>query len=175
MGSVKTSLCILTISSLLISCTNYQSGTASGSIEIKDSAKVPVPVTLSHLQSLFDSITNANYIESKMVELDFSKKYNGVYISNNLISANEPKHWIHINDMGKYSNVTFSTADLVSWKRVVNELTQQVKPKRFKSENSDIAERYSLEKYSVQTYEPANGINLELNSLYQILIKHPEK
>ncbi|MDY0077380.1 MAG: hypothetical protein RBR87_08900 [Bacteroidales bacterium] len=127
-------------------------------------------ISVTDLKLLFENIKNINYIEAKLDSLDFRKKFNGVYISNEHISEKESKHWIHISDIGKYSSLSYSTAEKERWNKLLAEIKKYAKPIPCDDGTSSICIRYIDEKYTFESYEPKNGVNLTLNELYQIFI-----
>lgn len=50
-----------------------------------------------------------------------------MFISEEMIDYNEPKHWIHVNDFGELSSVSFSTADKKYWDDLNIELNKITK------------------------------------------------
>jgi hypothetical protein len=86
------------------------------------------------------------------------------------MTSKKPKHWINLTAMGKSSMVSFKTADYQSWQKIITELKKLAEPTSLKSETSDIAQKYLISKYRVETYEPANGVNLNLNDLFEVIV-----
>ncbi|MGB4655680.1 MAG: hypothetical protein WBH98_09645 [Bacteroidales bacterium] len=155
---------------LIISCNeNYRKATTDNSeqTQVEENEK---SVSVADLISLYENISNPNYINNKLESLDFKKKFNGVYISKKHISTNEPKHWVHIYDIGDISSVSFSTAEKEIWDKFLIEIKKYGDPIPFDDGTSSKAIRYIGEKYTFETYEPRNGVNLSMNELYQIII-----
>ena len=119
---------------------------------------------------LFDNISNEEYINNKVKSIDFKKKANGIYISQEEVTSNKPKHWIHITNLGDLSNISYSTADKTSWDKIIEELEKGATPKAFDDKSSAKSIRYTEKIYTFETYEPKNGVNLSLNELYQVFI-----
>lgn len=128
-------------------------------------AKSETPIYLKDLKQMSANIRDVALNETKILSMGFQKKFNGTYISNVMLTAKKPKHWIltHVY-------LTFSTADKPSWDRIVNELKKEGKPKKFDTGTSAIGYRYSINKYNVEVYKPLNGVNLSLNNLYQVIL-----
>ncbi len=127
-------------------------------------------ITAKLLIVLLENITNQEYITSELARHDFRKKFNGVYISNELLGVNEPKHWIHVTNMGALSSISISTADKENWERLLKELEAFSTPTPFEDKISNKANRYIGQEYTFESYEPNNGINLARNELYQVFV-----
>ena len=127
-------------------------------------------ISIVDLISLYENISNQDYINNKLDSLDYKKKFNGVYISNEQISTNEPKHWIHTYDLGSLSSVSYSTAEKTKWNELLKEIKNYGDPIPFDDGTSSKAIRYIGKKYTFESYEPLNGVNLSLNELYQIVV-----
>ncbi len=137
--------------------------------------KEQINISIGDLISLFENISNQDYINNKLDSLDYKKKFKGVYISNEQISANEPKHWIHIYDLGSLSSVSYSTAEKAKWDELLVEIKKYGNPIPFDDGTSSKSIRYIGKKYTFESYEPKNGVNLSLNELYQIVILRTKK
>ena len=127
-------------------------------------------ISTNDLISLLKDIQNQKFIDEKLRNLDFKKKFNVVYISNEQIKINEPARWVHIYDIGSLSNVSFSTAKKTEWEILLKEIKNYGKPISFNEGTSSKATRYTGTEYTFETYEPKNGVNLEMNELYEIII-----
>ena len=158
---------LLTSASLLIACGD---GNTSFKGQSRTKAEFDKNITTKDLIALFNNIDNEDYLTSKLDSHDFRKKFNGVYISNESVAANEPKHWIHVSNMGALSSVSISTADQENWERLLKELESFSEPEPFEDGTSDITKRYIGQDYIFESYEPMNGINLSLNDLYQVFV-----
>lgn len=166
-------LFFLTIVSLfIISCMdNTRTTENKDQSQEKNDIKIErTDIFIIDLISLFENISNQDYINNKLDSLDFKKKFNGVYISHEQISTNEPKHWIHTYDLGSNSSISYSTAEKLKWNELLNQIESYGDPIPFDDGTSDKAIRYVGEKYTFESYEPLNGVNLSLNELYQIRI-----
>lgn len=155
---------------LIISCNENNRKTTTDNFDQSQVEKNEKSVSVADLISLYENISNPNYIDNKLDSLDFKKKFNGVYISKEHISTNEPKHWIHTYDIGNMSSVSFSTAEKEKWDKILIEIKKYGDPIPFDDGTSSKAIRYIGEKYTFETYEPRNGLNLSMNELYQIII-----
>lgn len=157
---------------LLVSCTDENT---SSDVQANPEIEFDIYITTKDLIALLNNIDNENYLAGKLDTLDFRKKFNGVYISNESVAVNEPKHWIHITNMGENSSVSISTVDKENWERLQKELESFSEPEPFEDETSDKAVRYFGQNYIFETYEPKNGINLSLNELYQVYVLRTKK
>lgn len=128
------------------------------------------PMGFKDLQQFLANINQTSLIETKLSAMGYHRKFNGIYISNTMLTPKKPKHWLHVNQLGSYSNITFATADKTSWERVLFELKKQAKPVKFDTGTSEIGYRYRFAGYEVKTYKPLNGVNLNLNNLYQVVV-----
>jgi len=136
----------------------------------EDNKKEQINISIGDLISLFENISNIDYINNKLDSLDYKKKFNGVYISNEQISVNEPKHWLRTNDIGSFSSVSYSTVEKPKWIELLIEIKKYGNPIPFDDGSSSKSIRYIGKKYTFESYEPKNGVNLSLNDLYQIVI-----
>ncbi|MBI5914745.1 MAG: hypothetical protein HY842_05165, partial [Bacteroidetes bacterium] len=85
------------------------------------------------------------------------------------VAPNEPEHWLHFTFCGSsMTTVAISTTDKKLWKKMLVEVSKGRKKISFDDGTSDIAYRYIGKTYTFESYEPKNGLNLALNSLYQI-------
>lgn len=128
-------------------------------------AQTESPVHLKDLKQLSDHIDNIPLMEKKIFSMGYRKRFNGTYISNTMLTPKAPKHWLLTS-----LYMTYSTADKASWEVILDELKREGKPKKFNTGTSQIGYRYSLAKYTIETYKPLNGVNLNLNDLYQVIL-----
>lgn len=157
---------------ILFSCNNVEKVSEN---ESQTDNSFDKNITTKQLISLLENIDNQEYILLKLDSLDFFKKTDGIYISNESVDVNEPKHWIYITDMGAFSSVSVSTADKETWDKLLKELEEVSKPEPFDDETSDKTLRYVGKDYTFESYEPENGINLALNNLYQVYVLRTKK
>ncbi len=127
-------------------------------------------ITTEFLISIFENIEKEDSLSSILNNNRFKEKFNNIFISEESITLNEPTHWIHINNLGDASNISLSTADKSVWDRLIIEMSSFSPPFPSKDNTNDILIKYVGEKYTFETYEPKNGINLSENSLYQIIV-----
>ena len=153
---------------LMISCQSQPQETKNTEIIVTPSKEAVI--TLDYLELLFENRAKEDSLLRLLKMNFFNKKFNGVFISEEMIDYNEPKHWIHVNDFGELSSVSFSTADKKYWDDLNKELNTITKGKEFDDKTSDKTLRYLGENYTYETYEPANGINLSTNALYQVFV-----
>lgn len=152
----------------IISCQSQPQETKNTEIIVTPSNEAVF--TLNYLELLFENRANEDSLLRLLKMNFFNKKFNGVFISEEMIDYNEPKHWIHINNFGELSSVSFSTADKKCWDDLNKELNIITKGKEFDDNTSDKTLRYLGENYTYETYEPVNGINLATNALYQVFV-----
>ena len=161
---------------LSIFCCVYSQSKKAESSRISESSirgNEKKDVRLSDLKYLLNSLNHRGALETRLSLLDFNKKFEDVYTSSEMVTSKKPKHWITIARMGSISNVDFKTTDKVIWMNIIKELKAVTRPEKFTDGTSDIAERYSIKGYKVETFEPRNGINLDLNNLYEVVIMKP--
>lgn len=117
-----------------------------------------------------DEIANQE-LDRQVADYGFHKRANGIYISNEMVTAKKPKHWLKFMEMGEFSNVSFMTVDRHLWDALIAELASRASPEGFQEASDTKAERYQFDGYIVETYFPINGVDVALNNLYEILIR----
>lgn len=159
------------LAALMAACTPDNTSTNSLTSEKKNVVQTEERIiSLELLISLFDHLADKKFIESEVKNYGFKKKFEGIYISKRELEPNEPIHWIYITNMGTLSSVSLSTADELTYKRLLGQLTDYDGPKSFDDGTKDIANKYIGKDYTIKTFVPKNGINLKLNNLYQIFV-----
>jgi len=140
-------------------------------VSASNSAKEQSP-SLSELKFLLKNIDVANVCEDRILSMGYSKRAEGVYISDVLLARKKPNSWVHVNRFGKLSNVSFSTANKSSWDLIVAQLKKEASAKRFKPyENCSFETyKYITGKYTFETWLPLKGVDLSLNNLYKVVI-----
>ncbi len=174
---MKARYLIAIVSTLYCSCSQQTKTDAVGQTETASQPEAkPIVLTvfkLDDMKYLLDSINRGAALDKKLSALGFHEKMTDVYISHEMASAKKPKHWVQITRMGRYSSVGFKTVNEGLWINLIGELKKLATPQKFSDGTSDIAQRYKLKGYTVETYEPVKGINLDLNNLYEVIIMTP--
>jgi len=128
-------------------------------------SQIETPVHLKDLKQLSENIDKKDTNEKKILSMGYHKRLNGVYISNVMLTTKAPKHWITTS-----AYLSYQTADRTSFDRIVRELKKEGRSKKFNTGTSQIGHKYRIPKYEVEVYEPLNGVNLDLNDLYEVLL-----
>lgn len=163
------------INSMLSCSSNEQNKDTNNQLEEIEPAIAPLltkTIKLSDLEILLDKTFTKEDLDQVVEDYGFQKRANGIYISNEMETTKKPKHWLKCVYMGDITNVTFSTVEKAHWDKLVAELRTLASAKPFKEISGFNAEKYSLDKYIVETYEPINGVDVELNNLYDVLIRY---
>lgn len=129
-------------------------------------------IKLSDLEILLDRTFTKEDLDQVVEDYGFQKRANGIYISNEIVTTKKPKYWLKCVFMGNLTTVTFSSVDKDRWDILISELHALAPPKPFEEMPSFRAEKYVFDKYIVETYEPIDGANIELNNLYDVLIRY---
>ncbi|MFD2962505.1 hypothetical protein ACFS6J_11960 [Olivibacter jilunii] len=129
-------------------------------------------IELADLKVLLEKTFKKQNLDSVVEEYGFKKRANGIYISNEMVTAKKPKYWLKCVFMGDLTTVTFSSVNKDRWDILISELHALAAPKPFEEMPSFKAEKYVFDKYIVETYEPIDGVNIDLNNLYDVLIRY---
>lgn len=128
-------------------------------------SQIETPIRLNDLKQLSDNIDRKDINEKKILSMGYHKRLNGVYISNVMLTVKAPKHWITTS-----LYLSYKTADRVSFDRIVRELKKEGRSRKFDTGTSQIGYIYRIPKFEVEVYVPSNGVDLDLNDLYEILL-----
>src|SRR5690606_15189272 len=107
-------------------------------------------IGLADMKWFLDEIANQE-LDRYVADYGFHKRANGIYISNEMVTAKKPKHWLKFMEMGEFSNVSFMTVDRHLWDALIAELTDRASPEGFQEASDTKAERYQFDGYIVET------------------------
>ncbi|WP_367867585.1 hypothetical protein [Pedobacter sp. WC2423] len=128
-------------------------------------SQIETPIHLRDLKQLSENIDKKDINEKKILSMGYHKRSNGVYISNVMLTTKAPKHWITT-----FAYLSYQTANRPSFDRIVRELKKEGRSKKFDTGTSQMGYKYRIPKYEVEVYMPLNGVDLDLNDLYEIIL-----
>ena len=124
------------------------------------------------LISLLENINNKEFVKGQMDSINFTEKYNGIYVSNK-IEGGKNVHWIDIISVTEI--VTFHTAEKIYWEKICVGLKKIKKQEEFYEEGYK-GRRYITNVYTFETLEPKSGVvNLKKNKVYDIYVYKTER
>lgn len=133
-------------------------------------------LSLNSLLQIFEKMNDQIFIEKKINELNFKKRFEDIFISKSMITEKKPKQWIHLTQ--PFQQISFMTIYKKEWKSIVVEIENrfgafELLKGSVEESNVFIIKKCISNNYKFTIEEPINGVNIASNNLYTIFISKP--